>query len=117
MRILHIRWGECGTADMEDAFTAEGHEVIKFPFSKNQNVVHNQDVEEALSAALHRDTPDVVFSFNFFPVISKVCAKEGIRYISWVFDDPHVFLYSDTVINECNHIYVFDKELCQQFSQ
>ena len=91
MKILHIQWGVLGTADIEEAFQAEGHKVVRFPFSKNQDVVHNREVEEGLTAALHKETPDVVFSFDFFPVISSVCAKENIRYISWVFDDPCVF--------------------------
>ena len=111
MKILHVQWSVLGTADIEEAFLAEGYDVVRFPFSKNQDVVHNQKVEEELTTALHKEVPDVVFSFNFFPVISKVCTKEGIQYISWIFDDPCVFLYSDTVTNACNRIYVFDKEL------
>lgn len=117
MKILHIRWGELGSADIEEAFVAEGHEVVRFPFSKDQDIVHNRDVEERLSAVLHKEIPDVVFSFNFFPVISTVCAKEDIRYISWVFDDSYVFLYSDTTKNTCNHIYVFDKEIYRQLRE
>lgn len=96
MKILHIQWGICGTADIDEAFIAEGHEVVGFPFSKNQ---------------------DAVYSFNFFPVISKVCAREDIRYIAWVFDDPCVFLYSETIVNTCNCIYIFDKELCARFQK
>jgi spore maturation protein CgeB len=115
VKILHVQWSVLGTADIEEAFLAEGYDVVRFPFSKNQDVVHNQKVEEELTTALHKEVPDVVFSFDFFPVISKICTKEGIQYISWIFDDPCVFLYSDTVTNACNRIYVFDKELCQQF--
>ena len=117
MKILHIQWGVLGTADIEEAFMAEGHEVIRFPFSKDQDVVHNREVEEALTTALHKESPDVVFSFDFFPVISTICATEDIQYISWIFDDPWVFLYSDTVYNACNRIYVFDKGICQAFRE
>lgn len=117
MKILHIQWGVFGTRDIEGAFIVEGHEVVRFPFSKDQDVVYNLEVEDDLTTVLHRETPDVVFSFNFFPVISKVCKREAIRYIAWVFDDPCVFLYSETVVNACNHIYVFDKELCAGFQK
>lgn len=115
VKILHIQWGIFGTADIDEAFTAEGHKVVRFPFSKDQDVVYNCEVEENLTTVLHRETPDVVFSFNYFPVISKVCAREDIRYIAWVFDDPCVFLYSETVSNPCNCIYLFDRELYSQF--
>lgn len=117
MKILHIQWGICGTADIDEAFVAEGHEVVRFPFSKDQDVVYNREVEKELTDALHREIPDMVYSFNFFPVISKVCAREDIQYIAWVFDDPCVFLYSETVVNSCNCIYLFDKELCSQFQK
>ncbi len=66
MKILHIQWGICGTADIDEAFIAEGHEVVGFPFSKNQDVVYNREVEEELTAALRREAPDAVYSFNFF---------------------------------------------------
>lgn len=115
MKILHAQWGGLGTADIEEAFLAEGHAVVRFSFSKDQDVVHNQKVEKELTDSLHKEVPDVVFSFNFFPVISEVCAKEDIPYISWIFDDPCVFLYHDTAANTCNRIYVFDKELCLKF--
>lgn len=117
MKILFIQWGVFGTMDMEEAFMAEGHMVVRFPFSKDQDVVYNFEVEKELTSVLHKEVPDVVFSFDFFPVISAVCEKEDIRYISWVFDDPWVFLYSDMAANPCNCIYVFDQKLCKDFHE
>ena len=32
--------------------------------------------------------PDFVFSFNFLPVVSKVCSKEAVTYVSWIYDNP-----------------------------
>lgn len=66
VKILHIQWGICGTADIDEAFVAEGHKVVRFPFSKDQDVVYNLEVEKELTDALHREIPDVVYSFNFF---------------------------------------------------
>ena len=43
-------------------------------------VFADKEIEAALSGVLHRETPDAVFSFNFFPVISQVCKKEAVRY-------------------------------------
>lgn len=114
MKILFIEWASFGNQDMKDAFTAEGHDVACFPFS-NKDPRNDTEVDDALTASLHRETPDVVFSFNYFPVISGVCKKENIRYISWIYDSPYVMLYSYTVINPCNAIYVFDRELYMEF--
>ena len=114
MKILFIEWASFGNEDIKEAFTAEGHTFICFPFS-NRDGRQDAETKSALSAVLHKETPDVVFSFNFFPVISQVCNKEAIRYISWIYDSPYVMLYSYTAVNPCNEIYVFDRELYMEF--
>lgn len=114
MKILFIEWESFGNQDMKEAFIAEGHTVVCFPFS-NKDPRRDARLEEALTATLHKEVPDAVFSFNYFPVISVVCKKENVRYISWIYDSPYVLLYSYTVINPCNVIYVFDKELYMEF--
>ncbi len=114
MKILFIEWASFGNEDIKEAFEAEGHSLFCFPFS-NKDGRKDVEIEEALSGVLHRETPDIVFSFNYFPVISQVCRKEAVKYISWIYDSPYVMLYSYTTINPCNVIYVFDKELYMEF--
>ncbi|MCM1251273.1 MAG: DUF3880 domain-containing protein [Clostridium sp.] len=114
MKILFIEWESFGNEDIKDAFTKEGHRFYSFPFS-NKDGRRGTEIEKELIAALHKHTPDVVFSFNYFPVISNACKKEDIKYISWIYDSPYVMLYSYTVINPCNVIYIFDKELYLEF--
>lgn len=114
MKILYIEWASFGNEDMIEAFMAEGHTLVRFPFS-NKDARRDEVQEAELSTVLHREVPDAVFSFNYFPIISTVCKKENIRYISWIYDSPYVKLYSYTAINPCNTIYVFDKELYLEF--
>ncbi|MCH5257764.1 MAG: glycosyltransferase [Lachnospiraceae bacterium] len=114
MKILYIEWASFGNEDMKEAFTAEGHTLVSFPFS-NKETRHDETVENNLASTLHREVPDMVFSFNYFPIISTVCNKENIRYISWIYDSPYVLLYSYTTINPCNTIYIFDKDLYLEF--
>ena len=114
MKILFIEWKSFGNEDIKEAFEAEGHAVICYPFS-NKDSRCDAELEKDFASALRKEAPDVVFSFNYFPVISNVCKKEDIRYISWIYDSPYVMLYSYTVINPCNVIYVFDKELYMEF--
>ena len=115
MRVLIIEWDAFGKDDIKEAFSMEGHDVVRFPFSTKGDARHDPAVEERLTSALHKEAPDVVFSMNFFPLVSNVCNKECVRYVSWVYDCPYVRLYSYTVINPCNTIYVFDKELYLEF--
>ena len=114
MKILFIEWASFGNEDIKEAFIAEGHQTVCFLFS-NKDGRRSAEIESELTSALHKETPDVVFSFNYFPVISNVCKKEDIKYISWIYDSPYVMLYSYTVINPCNIIYIFDKELYLEF--
>ena len=116
MKILFIEWASFGNADIKDAFTKEGHEVICFPFS-NKDPRKDAQIEGALATKLREAIPDAVFSFNYFPLISNVCKREGLPYISWIYDSPYVMLYSYTAINPCNTIYVFDRALCREFQE
>lgn len=116
MTILYIEWNSFGNEDMKEAFQAEGHTLICFPFS-NKEGRHDEAVESSLMGVLREKLPAVVFSFNYFPLVSNVCKRADIPYISWVYDSPYVMLYSYTVINPCNTIYVFDKELCLEFAR
>ena len=52
---------------------------------------------------------DCVFTFNYSPVISNNCNKRNIPYIALVYDSPQVLLYSYTIINPCNYVFIFDK--------
>lgn len=115
MKILNIEWEAFGLEDIKDAFAAEGYDVSGFPFSKHENAVDNQEMEKRFRSVLYKEVPDVVFSFDYYPVFSKVCQQEHIRYISWVYDNPQILLYSDMVVNPCNVIFVFDKKIYQEF--
>lgn len=115
MKILFIEWASFGNADMKDAFIKEGHQVICFPFS-NKDARRDAEIESELTKKLRETTPDAVFSFNYFPLVSNVCKRENLPYLSWIYDSPYVLLYSYTAINPCNAIYVFDKALCREFN-
>ncbi len=115
MKILFIEWESFGKEDVKAAFLAEGHELILFPISIDGELDEPSALKGRLSAVLHQEVPDLVFSINYFPAISDICNEEGIQYISWVYDSPYVRLYSQTVLNSCNRVYVFDKDLCQEF--
>lgn len=49
-----------------------------------------------------------VFSFDFHPAISKGCENQGLWYVSWVLDCPHVSLWSKAAEYRRNRIFVFD---------
>lgn len=115
MKILFAEWKSIGQNDLKAAFVAEGHKLTCFSLMI-QNGLPVPETENRLRSVLHKEIPDVVFSVDYFPVISEVCKKEDIRYISWAYDSPCRELCSVTIVNPCNVVYVFDKTLYLEFS-
>lgn len=116
MKILMLEWKSFGNEDIIKAFQALGHAVKTIPFS-NKHVHHDEAVEKQLVKEIRDYSPDFVFSFNYFPIVSLACKQADMRYVSWVYDCPYVLLYSYTVIYPGNYIFIFDKELYLEFCQ
>ena len=114
MKILFLEWKSFGNEDMIQAFQNLGHTVVTLPFS-NKEVRDNEVVENELASRIHEYSPDLVFSFNYFPIVSLACKKADMRYVAWVYDSPYVMLYSYTIIYPKNYVFVFDKELYLEF--
>lgn len=116
MKIAYVEWGAFGSEDMRNAFTAEKHDLVLFLFSAvYEKRDHDAETEKRLLILLHKETPDIVFSLNYFPLISRICQQEDIRYVSWTYDCPCYLLYSTTILAPCNVAYVFDKALYLEF--
>lgn len=114
MKILMMEWKSFGNEDIISAFKELGHEVKTMPFS-NEEMHHNEDIENNIVKKIKEFSPDFVFSFNYFPIVSLACKKADMKYVSWVYDNPFVLLYSYTVIYPGNYVFIFDKELYMEF--
>ncbi len=114
MKILMLSWKSFGNEDIITAFKEMGHEVKPIPFS-NKELHHDEEMENELVSEIRTYSPDFVFSFNYFPIVSLACKKADMRYVAWVYDNPFVMLYSYTIIYPGNYVFVFDKELYLEF--
>lgn len=114
MKILFMEWKSFGNEDILEAFRELGHTVQTHAFS-NKEVHHNEETENELAQIIREASPDLVFSFNYFPIISLACKKADMRYVSWIYDSPYVLLYSYTIIYPGNYIFVFDKSVYEEF--
>lgn len=79
------------------------------------NYSEDPDFECVLQETVTRSSADCIFSFDYFPLISKVSQDRGLPYVSWIYDCPHYTLQSDTLSNSCNHVYVFDYALAERY--
>ena len=68
-------------------------------------------VDEAFFARMEKDLSegsyDLVLTTNFWPVVSKVCKKHDLKYVSWFFDSPPNLPTAECMEYECNKIFFF----------
>lgn len=117
MKILMMEWKSFGNEDLISAFQELGHTVKTIPFSNTGELRSDEHIELEIVNSIRAFSPDFVFSFNFFPIISLACKRADMRYVSWVYDSPYVLLYSYTVIYPGNYIFLFDKAQYLEFQQ
>ncbi|MCI5620237.1 MAG: DUF3880 domain-containing protein [Lachnospiraceae bacterium] len=115
MKILYYDWDEYTGRDCMDIMKALGWmvSVVKYRLTDYEN---DASFEEQMSRVLKMGY-DCIFSFNFYPILSKIAKENGILYLSWVFDSPHLTLESDTISNTCNRVFVFDRKLCEKYQE
>ena len=120
MRILFLDWNSYGNLDILSAANelkslGRDIQIELYPFD-NHIERDDKTFAERLKKDLQKKDPDFVMSFNFFPIVSGVCNEVGIKYVSWVYDNPAVNLYSFTLINPCNYVFLFDSQMYEVFA-
>lgn len=108
MEILFYRYNSICEPDVIEAFGKLGINVVE----KNSKV-SGQDLSEGQmaeqTAELIRNHSFLfVFSINFFPILSDICELLQVPYICWTVDVPIMTLFSKSVANKCNRIFLFD---------
>lgn len=108
MKILYYCWDECTSNDIMDVFKRKGYEVecLKMPV---EDKLSDSGLTEVLKHKLRNKNYDCIFTFNFWPVISKAANEFGVKYVSWVYDSPCFTMYTQAIKNSCNYVFSFDK--------
>lgn len=114
MTILYLEWNSYCNEDMFDVLKRMGHQVIKMPFSDNKNSEYYL-FEDRMNEIVQNNLIAFVFSFNYYPPISTYCQNNGLKYVAWVYDSPYVNVYSYTLINPCNYVFLFDRDFYLEF--
>ena len=109
MTILIMDWPAFGSRTVKETFGRLGHkvEIFDFPQGSAQADI-GEELGMKIASEILRTGADIVFSFNYFPVIAAAVHACRKKYISWVYDSPAAFLYSMTVFFEENYIFHFD---------
>jgi len=108
MKILFYRYGSICEPDIIEGFEELGHTVSQITHEiTNKNILFGDSLR-IVSQYLLEHPHDCVFTINFFPVISQVCNIFKIPYICWSVDSPVMELFSKSIQNPYNRIFLFD---------
>jgi spore maturation protein CgeB len=116
MNILFYRYNSICEPDILEILRQLGHEVEEITEEMTDKEMSAKECLSLVSSALKQKRYDLVFSINFFPVISEVCNIFKVRYTCWIVDSPVMELYSDSIRNPWNRIFLFDYALYEEFS-
>lgn len=116
MNILFCHHGSICEPGIIRALENMGHTLTIF-----KEDVGNPEINDAymdcISGQLGKEQYDMVFSVNFIPIVSRVCEKYQIPYFCWIVDSPVIQLYSATLRNQCNYVFIFDYTLYAEFAE
>jgi len=110
MKILTLKWDCFGYNHIRNAFKRAGFALCEVDFPRDKEDARNSEVlAKIVVEAIQKNNADAVFSFNYFPVAAIAAAACRVKYISWTYDSPYIFLYSKTIEFLTNYAFVFDK--------
>ena len=115
MNTLLYRYGSICENDIIDAFNEYGIAVYEETAEIYNKLLTSSERVDLLGKRLLERDYAFVFSINYFPDISSVCQIVGIPYLCLIVDSPVLELYSNTISNSCNRIFLFDSDLYNEF--
>ncbi len=116
MKVILIDWNAYGNKNMEGLFRSRGYDVRKVSFDGHAKGAKKEKALKDLRECLASFAPDYVFSYHYFPDVSNACEEARVPYISWIYDSPAFDLYSPTILNSVNRIFVFDRGVYEEFA-
>lgn len=115
MDIIFHRYGSICELDIIEAFQSLGLNVIEEDTEIYQKSIEPSERIRLLSEQILTHQTAFVFSINYFPYISQICEKLQILYVCLSVDCPVLELFSTTIRNKCNRIFLFDYNQYLQF--
>lgn len=114
MKILEFEYKHFGVEDLKDVLPRMGHtlKVISTELILERN---SSAFDTLFEDEISKEHYDIVFTFNYSVVVSQNCNRHHIKYVAWVYDSPLVSLYSYTITNPCNYIFLFDSAQYLEF--
>lgn len=93
-----------------------GHTVHEVVLEVENKSPSGQEILDAVVMGMEKSNADIIFSINYYPALSEIARVYKLLYYSWIVDAPVLELYSKTIKNRCNRLFIFDSELYREIS-
>ena len=115
MNILFYRYGSICEPNIIASFKHLGFNITEDTREVYNKQLLPSDCIKGLNELLKQNTYSFIFSINFFPSVSDVCNIWGIPYLCLIVDSPVLELFSTSLANPCNKVFLFDRQLYNDF--
>lgn len=116
MKLLFYRYGSIVEPDIIDGFSELGFSVLEMKDEVSDKGILPKDGVQNVGRFLDSHPVDFVFSVNFYPFISEVCEIYHLPYLCWTVDSPVMELFTTSIRNSCNRIFLFDRTTYDELS-
>ncbi len=84
-----------------------GHRCNNVSYHKSVDKYEDETFMQRMEKDLSEGSYDLVLTTNFWPIVSKVCYRHNLKYVSWFFDSPPNLPTAECMEYPCNEIYFF----------
>lgn len=109
MEILIYRYNSICEPDIIQAFESFGITVYQEKAEMTDKSVTPRQCAMTITNWLLSHRFSFVFSINFYPAVSYTCNRFKVPYVCWSVDSPVAELFSNSLKNEWNRIFLFDR--------
>ncbi len=115
MKLLLYEWESYLQYDVKEICREMGIQVDSFAWK-----FADKNVDEAFEKWFGRSVDtrqyDALLSINYWPMLSRMAQRQGIKYIAWCYDNPlNVINPEETLGNPVNYVFFFDRLQAQKY--
>ncbi len=117
MKLLLYEWESYLQYDVKAICREMGIQTDSFAWKfrdKNADEDFAQWFQESVDVRKY----DALLSINYWPMLSEVAQRRGIKYIAWCYDNPlNVIEPERTLGNPVNYVFFFDRVQAERYEQ
>lgn len=107
-KLLIYKWGSISEPLFCEVLESLDVDYVEYAREIN-NYHYDAHFAKGFIDILHREKVEVVFSYDYFPLLAMICEINHLPYLAWIYDCPVRTLHSKTIASEYNYIFCFDR--------